>query len=196
MVKTNAWLVLLMILCPLAVLGQTPEAEPETATVQAEPETPAWTPTAPQPSPVYFGGTLILGFGDFTRIGVQPLIGYKATPKLSVGVKLAYEYISDKRYSTTYESHNYGASVFGRYFVVPRLYAHAEYAYFNYDYLTSPITSERQWVPFLLLGGGYRTPISARASLYIEVLFDVLQDSLSPYAEWEPQVSIGVAVGF
>jgi len=196
MMNTNAWLVLLMILCPLAVLGQTPAAEPETATAQAVPEAPHVTPTAPQPSPVYFGGTVTLGFGDFTRIGIQPLIGYKATPKLSVGAKFLYEYISDKRYSSTYESHNYGASAFGRYFLGSRLYAHAEYAYLSYDYLTSATTSERQWVPFLLLGGGYRTPISARASLYVEVLFDVLQDSLSPYAEWEPQVSIGVAVGF
>ena len=30
----------------------------------------------------------------------------------------------------------------------------------------------------------------------VEVLFDVLQDPKSPYKPWEPQVSVGVGVGF
>jgi hypothetical protein len=34
-----------------------------------------------------------------------------------------------------------------------------------------------------------------RTSIYAEVLFDVLQDEDSPYADWEPHVTVGVGVG-
>ncbi len=66
----------------------------------------------------------------------------------------------------------------------------------SYEYQTANLSSERKWVPFLLLGGGIVQPISSRASFFIEVLFDVLQDDGSPYKDWEPWISIGVAAGF
>jgi len=50
-------------------------------------------------------------------------------------------------------------------------------------------------VPFLMLGGGYIQPISPTTSLFVEVLFDVLQDSNSPYDAWTPFVSVGISVG-
>jgi hypothetical protein len=39
-------------------------------------------------------------------------------------------------------------------------------------------------------------PISPNAAVFVEVLFDVLQDSNSPYDRWNPFISIGVAAGF
>ena len=56
--------------------------------------------------------------------------------------------------------------------------------------------SERDWVPFLFLGGGYIQPLGDRTWLTVEILFDVLQDDKSPYEDWEPFLSIGVGVGF
>ena len=50
--------------------------------------------------------------------------------------------------------------------------------------------------PFLLLGGGFVQRTGRRTSLFFEVLYDVLQDDDSPYANGGPFVSIGVAVGF
>ena len=120
--------------------------------------------------------------------------------KSSVGFKLAYEYINDKRYDPSRTYHNYGGSVFYRYRVIPQLYAHAEFAYASYQYSVQTdvfgnVESERKWIPFLLVGAGYVQPISRTTSLFIEVLFDVLQDDKSPYENWEPWVSIGVGVG-
>lgn len=147
-------------------------------------------------SKVYYGGTVGLSFGDYLRLSIQPYVGYKFTPQLSGGVKVGYEYIKDKKYSQTYTYHNYGGSVFSRYRVIPQLYAHAEFAYFSYEYRTSNATSERNWVPFLLLGGGYIQRISPNAAAYVEVLFDVLQNDKSPYKSGEPFISVGVGVGF
>ena len=141
---------------------------------------------------MYYGGSIGFSFwSDFYRVSVEPLVGFKVKPKLSVGGKLRYEYINDKRGVVDYDSHNYGASVFSRYRLVPQLYAHGEYAYMNYDY-----PGGRQGVPFLLLGGGYSQPMGRNMWSTVEVLWDVLNDKNSPYESGQPVVSIGVGVGF
>ncbi|UCF64858.1 MAG: hypothetical protein JSW33_03220 [bacterium] len=147
-------------------------------------------------SNVYYGGTLGLSFGNYFRINVAPMVGMRLNPKTSVGFKVAYEYIKDKRYDPALTASNYGGSVFTRYRLVPKLYAHAEFAYMSYKYKLSDLETDRTWVPFLLLGGGFVQPLSPKASLIVEVLFDVLQDSNSPYENWDPFISIGVGVGF
>ena len=148
-----------------------------------------------EPTKVYYGGIVGLSFGDYFRINVAPFVGYKFAPKASVGIKVAYEYISDSRYTLTRTYNNYGASVFTRYRFIPQAYAHAEFAYMSYQWKTSAYTADRYWVPFLLLGGGYIQRLSASTSLVLEILFDVLQDSNSPYEDWSPFISIGVNVG-
>ncbi len=143
---------------------------------------------------VYFGGSVTLSFGDVTRIGVYPMIAYKFTPKLSVGTELGYEYL--KYDDIDQSANNYGGSVFGRYRIIPQLFAHAEYQMVNYEIFTSPTTSEREWIPYLLFGGGLSSRIGPNTWGYIEVLFDVLNDEHSPYDEGEPIISAGVGVGF
>ena len=143
-------------------------------------------------SPVYYGGTLGFNFfGDVFSISVQPLVGYKFTPKLSGGITFIYQYFRDNRFDPSLTYHNYGGTVFSRYRIIPQLYAHAEFAYISYDFVTG-----REAVPFLLLGGGYSQRIAPTAWAYVQVLFDVIQDSKSPYKNWDPWISIGVAAGF
>jgi len=145
---------------------------------------------------IYYGGYANLSFGSYTAIGFEPMIGYKLTPKLSFGGKLSYEYIKDKRYTEDYETSNYGFSIFSRYRIVPQLYAHAEFSAMNYELYYFGGDSDRKWVPFLFLGGGYSQPITKNTWLTAEVLFDVLQNENSPYKNWEPFFSIGFGVGF
>ena len=150
-----------------------------------------------EPSKVYWGGQLGLSFGSYFRIAVIPMVAYKVSPKFHVGGKIGYAYTEDKRYeNATITSHNYGGSVFSRYLIVRGLYAHAEFVYWSYKYQTENLEGERTWVPFLLLGGGYIQPVSRTTSVFIEVLWDVLQDENSPYDASDPWVSIGVSVGF
>lgn len=173
---------------------------------------PSAVPTSPPPAPavappaeptaakkplgerVYYGGSVIVSFGDVTRIGIYPMVAYKFTPKLSLGAEVGYEWLDYDDFDQT--ANNYGGSIFARYRIVPRLYAHAEYQMVNYEIFTSLTTTERDWVPFLLLGGGFAQPMGANAWTYVEVLFDVLNDDNSPYDDGEPFISIGVGVGF
>jgi len=62
--------------------------------------------------------------------------------------------------------------------------------------LGNDYSSEREWVPFLLLGGGYSQKIGRNTWAYAQALWDVIQDAKSPYASGEPWISVGVSVGF
>lgn len=151
----------------------------------------------------YYGGNVGFSFwNDYFYLGVYPLVGYKVTPKLSLGAKIGYAYISDDRYEPlpALNTSNYGGSLFSRYRIIPQLYAHAEFAYWSYenaiDITSQGYNTERVWVPYLLLGGGYSQNIGPNVWLFAEVLFDVINDEKSPYASGEPFISFGAGVGF
>jgi len=146
---------------------------------------------------IYYGGTFGISLGSYTMIGIYPLVAYKLTPKLSAGVKFSYQYVSDNRYSTKYNTSNYGGSVFSRFRVTQRLYTHVEYEQMNYDlYDYSTNSTSREWVPFLYVGAGYSQNLGGNVWLNLQVLFDVLQNENSPYNGWEPFFSVGIGAGF
>ena len=75
--------------------------------------------------------------------------------------------------------------------------------YFSYERQTFSVVNqqfetERTWVPFLLLGGGFSQLVSPNVWVFVEILFDVIQDDNSPYKDnaWDPFISFGVGVGF
>ena len=151
----------------------------------------------PKESQFYYGGYISLTFGSYTVVGAEPLIGYKFTPKLSAGAILSYEYISDNTYpGYHYNSSNYGASVFGRYRVIPEFYFHTEFSEMSYETNYSDGNSDRFWVPLLFLGGGYSQQISRNTWMNAQILFDVIQNEHSPYKDWAPFYSVGFGVGF
>jgi hypothetical protein len=145
---------------------------------------------------IYFGGYLNFSLGSYAMIGIEPMVGYKVLPFLSLGLKLRYDYISDKRYSETYNTSNYGGSLFARLTSKRRIYLHAEYASYNYELFDESGELGREWIPYFFLGGGYNLPLGGRTSLNAQILFDVLQDDRSPYKNWEPFYSVGISVGF
>lgn len=159
---------------------------------------------APQSgSKLYYGGNIGVNFwNDYLLISAQPMVGYKVTPKFSLGAKLNYSFRKDNNSAPqNFTYNNYGGSVFARYHPVPRGYLHAEFNFinyqrYNYNSANNIYESDRLWVPAVLVGGGYTQPIGPNASAYAEVLFDVLQDKNSPFKKWEPIVHVGAAVGF
>ena len=151
----------------------------------------------PKDSRFYYGGYLNLTFGSYTALGIEPLVAYKITPKLSVGTIVTFEYISDKT-NTGYQSSasNYGASLFGRYRVIPQLYFHTEFSEMYYETHQTGGNGTHYWVPFLFVGGGYSQQLSKNTWLNTQILFDVIQNENSPYKNWVPFYSIGFGVGF
>ena len=164
-----------------------PAEEKQTANSEARP---------PWKDKIYFGGYINFSLGSYTMVGIEPMVGYKVLPFLSLGIKVRYDYISDKRYEEEYNTSTYGASLFTRLTFKRRIYLHAEYAGYNYELYDESGESDREWIPYLFLGGGFSQPLGGRTSLNAQILFDVLQDDRSPYKNWEPFYSVGVSVGF
>ncbi len=148
-------------------------------------------------SRIYYGGYVTMNFSrNYSVVGAQPLVAYKLSPKLSVGAQVSYEYISEKRYTVEQNGSNYGASIFNRFRVTPRLYTHAEFSVMSYKWFYSDGHDERKVAPIFYVGGGYSQPISRNTWLNAQVLFDVLNHENSPYKDWEPYFSLGIGVGF
>lgn len=146
---------------------------------------------------IYWGGGISLAFWNYTAIRIEPLVGYRFTPKFSAGAKVMYEYLRYDRFGETVDSHSFGGSLFARFRFVEQLYAHAEYGRQSYERVVDVRgNQERVAYPLFLLGGGFVQRTGKRTSLYFEVLYDVLQDDDSPYDNGGPFLSIGVAVGF
>ncbi len=169
-------------------------AQPAAAPPPAQPDHDA----RPLRDRIWFGGGVSLMFGTVTNLGIAPMVGYKIDQKgkWSAGLGGNYYYFSDNRYNPAYESSTYGWSLFSRYRVIPQAYLHAEYNAQNY-LMYSPYAdvSQREWVPFLLVGGGYAQPVGGHSYMTFQVLWDVIQDIRSPYGS-QPFFTAGVGVGF
>lgn len=152
---------------------------------------------------IYFGGNLGLGFGtNSTYVDVSPQVGYKITDRFSAGVGVTYIYYKEKftAYGMTYkyETSIYGGDIFSRYFFTESLFGHVETGALNLDvpeqltHYPYTVTYGREWVPNLLVGGGFRSG-GEKVSFMIMLLYDLIDDPNSPYQN--PILRIGFGIG-
>ncbi|WP_224995859.1 hypothetical protein [Cesiribacter sp. SM1] len=150
--------------------GADPEeykTEVDSVAEQPEPEeAPAWR------EKVFFGAGGGLQFSSFaTVIELMPSVGYRITPKVHAGVIGIYQYVRDRGYQLNI--HNYGASLFARYFVVQQFYATAEYEQISYGFAVPGRETNRQWVDRPMLGAGYFQQGSRGGGFFISILYDL-----------------------
>lgn len=149
---------------------------------------------------IWVGGGLNLGFGTVTAVQMDPVVGYKVDEKgrYSVGVGFSYWYYRDNRYVPAYTFSGKGYRVFNRFRVIPPLFLHAEFLHLNvpvYDY-NDRVTRD-QWVPHILVGGGYMQRVGRNSSIYLQLLYEVLQHPNSVYRGLSgPILGGGVGIGF
>lgn len=145
----------------------------------------------------FAGGMLGGGFsGNNSYLEISPIVGYQITPVFDVGTRATYIYRAYRYFQggPKYNSHIYGASVFGRYRFLKYLIAHLEYAGLSnhwYDYYGN---SNRRWINSLFVGGGLYQKMGERGFATITILYDVFEDPYSPYNN--PLIRIGFGVGF
>jgi hypothetical protein len=129
-------------------------------------------------------------------VEVSPLVGFRAHPKVDVGVSLTYRWRSDDRYDIS--TSDYGATLFGRYRVYRGVFLEADWEYLNWEYVRSDLTKDRIGTSSFLAGGGYYLPLGGRATLALSALYNFSydrDDPLQPYGDpWI--VRAGVGVGF
>lgn len=136
---------------------------------------------------IFLGGDLGVSFGsDITYIRVAPVLGYTVSPKFSFGAGPSYQYWEDKRFRPTLESTIWGASAFGRYFLLDQLFIQSEFEVLNLEEIAFTVGSDfddrkRVTIPVLFVGGGYSQRTASGAGFFVSVLYDVIGDRNSPY---------------
>ena len=186
------------------------------------------------PNRLVFGGGVGLMFGDITNISIQPFIGYRITDKFAAGISMGYNYYSEKNGLVSnpvnsgpgnpvepklenFTQSIYTAGLWGQYNIFSNILVRAQFEINNIDYYESTPTivgnyyeneKQRLNIPCLLLGAGYRFPLTEHSSFYMLAMYDVLQNissntrtdyygkySLSPYAN-TLDVRVGFSIGF
>jgi hypothetical protein len=155
------------------------------------------------PQRLIFGGGLWVTFGQVTSIYVAPVVGYRFSDRFAAGTGLTYEYWRDKVYEQDYNL--LAPSIWTRFLVFQNLFLQAEYqqSFMSFSWMGfDPNGSgnvvrlkDKFSVPSLLLGGGYRQPITENSSMYMMAMYDVIQDPMSPY-RGIVDFRIGFNVGF
>jgi hypothetical protein len=140
---------------------------------------------------VFFGGNFGLQFGNITFIDISPLVGYRVTDRSAAGAGISYMYYREY-FPGIYEFSTsiYGGRLFGRYFILDNIFAHAEYEVLN---LESYYDQRRLNVVSLLGGGGYRQHIGGRTFLNAMILWNFNESAYSPYRN--PIIRMGINFG-
>jgi len=184
--------ILLLIASLALVAAQAQQTAPQAPAKQRK-------DTRPLADRIWFGGGVGLSFGTVTAIQLDPLVGYKVDTlgRFTAGIGASYWYLRDNRFPSDNTFEGYGYRPFLRYRFFEQAFAHAEFLHMNVDrYNLVSGRTERIWVPHLLVGGGYAQPVGERSSIFFQVLFDVLQDPNSIYADQGPILGGGVGIGF
>ncbi len=163
---------------------------------------------AKKPNPWFFGGSFGFSAGSVTAVDLAPIVGYRLTPRFSVGGGINYQYYKDNRENygiSTFETQIYGVNTFVSYALINNLdetigimglggiTLHAEYDGLSlerryFDYPTFP-ENGRIWISNYLAGFGLRQPIGERSSVSILFLWSINPPMVSPYSN--PVVRIG-----
>jgi hypothetical protein len=155
-------------------------------------------------SKLFFGGNLGLAFGDYTIVNVSPLVGYQISPMFAAGVGLNYSYYGYNDQVYKYSQSYAGMSLFGRVYPLRQFFVQVQ-PELNYVWGTSTpdpayqgyptLKIPTQFVPSLLLGGGAAIPTGPNGAITISVMYDVIQNPLSPYFH-QAVYGFGYNVGF
>lgn len=138
-------------------------------------------------SRLFAGGNIGLQFGSATFVDFSPLIGYRFTDKIHGGFGVTYRYFRDNYYN--YSADMYGWRVFGRYYIIPNLFAHTEYEILNLEYFDN----KRHNVTSIFVGGGYSQNLGGRLNANVLVLWNINESMYSPYNN--PIFRAGIGIG-
>ena len=153
-----------------------------------------------------FGGSIWLSFTSHTRyFEIAPAALYRITSRFHAGPGFKYTYYKDVPTNLTFP--RYGLKAISRFMLLQDLeemipflnigdiQVYTEYEFLNLEklYVDNQIlyTEGRGWINKWLIGGGIYYPVGERGGgLSFLVLYDIIQDTYSPYNVPEFRVEI------
>jgi hypothetical protein len=142
-----------------------------------------------------FGGEIGLSFGTITYIKLDPMVGYRVTDRLVMGLGPIYIYENYKNYNL--ETSTYGGKALASFTVFKGsqgggvlgfgdIMLHVENEVINVEplYYNQYVSyfGDRVWIDNLLVGGGLGQSLGGRFMISIYILWDVTQNQYSPYS--------------
>jgi hypothetical protein len=149
---------------------------------------------------IFWGGGMGLSFGDITFVSVSPMVGYRVTPRLGVGLGLLYTYRSDNRFKPKLTTSDYGGNIFAQYIVAPPFFLQAQYEYINYEYYSgNDLDKARRDFNGAYGGGGLFQPVGRNSAFFISAMYNFNFDNNAvipgPYnSPWI--IRVGFSAGF
>lgn len=133
---------------------------------------------------MFYGGNFDIWFSsNYSIFLLQPIIGYKLTDKLQIGLDPLYIYSSQtfKNYNTganfNLNINAFGPGVFSRYLITDDIFAHVEYMGLSYNYyVESTGANISKFSNSAYVGGGY---MPGGSGIYMMALYDLLHNSNS-----------------
>ncbi|MDG2426535.1 MAG: hypothetical protein P8M07_08135 [Flavobacteriales bacterium] len=141
---------------------------------------------------ITYGGSMAIQLGTVTLLGASPKIGYRVTKNLTTGFGGTY-YSSRSKVTTVSSFKLFGASLFARHLILPRIFLHTEAERVSAANST-PGALRIDPVNLLWIGAGYYTSITPRAAAGMVLLYDVTENPNSPYSN--PDIRGGITFGF
>lgn len=132
-------------------------------------------------APSWMKGKIVTGgnfgfniWGDGLYLSVSPLVGYRLTPALEMGVRFGYDlnYYFGSYYGK-YSVHHLSAGAYANYEVIRGLYLHLEDEQTCRLSFAEGSDSGPRWYNSLFVGAGYRQYVSERAFVYISALYNL-----------------------
>ena len=132
---------------------------------------------------VTYGSNFQLQFGTFTFIYLSPTIGYIPFKNFNVGVGFIYNYINLNYGSTygTYSQSIFGTHTYARYYVRPNFFIQGQYDRLKQPNVSSYNPEDKTWVEYMMVGGGFRQPLSSHAGLTTSIMYNLTPSFLSIY---------------
>jgi hypothetical protein len=156
-----------------------------------------------KPRPWWVGGTVGLSFGEYVNyIEFSPQIAYRISPGFQLGTSLIYRYRKDTRFNPDLSTTDYGASVFGRYFVWDPIFIQAEVERRLWEYpliIDDEGNYEKVETDYTgyYAGVGFALATTSRAAMFMTLLYDFNYDSSKPMPHSHPWIfRIGYGVTF
>lgn len=139
---------------------------------------------------IFWGGSFGLMFGTYTQVELSPYVGYRITAPWAVGLGGIYQYYGSSETYGNYSTSIYGTNLFTKYTLIRdfpsnnvSLFSYAGWESINLEnkYFSLNSESGRFWLNSLLVGGGFRQYLGGRTSMEILILYNLTQQTLSPY---------------
>jgi hypothetical protein len=138
-----------------------------------------------------WGGNFQAWFGNNTYLFISPNVGYPVYKNVLLGVGIVYNYSSYYGYSQSI----YGGQSYLRYTI-----RNSYFLQVTVDRLLQPNhlsfePKDKIWINYLMVGGGFRQPISQKAAFTTSLMYYVNPNPLSIYPS-RLIIQFGLSAGF